>query len=100
MFIVSSRLNDVADFAYRFVCGWDKSIETIGFMQFIRTRHQRTYFCINYPSGALDRFNAYLRISQSLVFHDLFLDALCAKYCLEKWQKTMGELRKQLLRHV
>jgi hypothetical protein len=69
-------------------------------MQFIRTCHLRTYFCINYPSGALERFKAYLNKTPSLVYRDFFLDALCADDCLKEWGYTIGQRRQRLFDHV
>jgi hypothetical protein len=86
-----------AEYAYRYLCGWDTGT---GFMQFIRTRHLRTYFCINYPSGALERFKAYINKTPSLVYRDFFLDALCADDCSKEWKHTIGQRRELLLGHV
>lgn len=98
LLVLSLRTDcESAEVAYRYLCGWDTGT---GFMQFIRTRHLRTYFCINYPSGALERFKAYLNKTPSLVHRDFFLDALCADDCLKAWQYKIGQRRELLLDHV
>jgi len=98
LLVLSLRTDcESAEVAYRYLCGWDTGT---GFMQFIRTRRLRTYFCVNYPSSALERFKAYLNKTPSLVYRDFFLDALCADDCLKEWQFTIGQQRELLLDHV
>lgn len=96
--VLSPQTNcESAEVTYRYLCGWNTGA---GFMQFVRTRHLRTYFCINYPSGALERFKAYLNWAPSLVYRDFFLNMLCADDCSKEWQYTIGQRRDRLLGHV
>ncbi|PSN71711.1 hypothetical protein BS50DRAFT_234525 [Corynespora cassiicola Philippines] len=84
------------EICYRYVCGWDTGA---GITQSIRTRNTITYFCINYPSQALDRLQAYLQADPSLAYRDFFLDALCADDSLKQWQIDIGQRRSLLLYH-
>ncbi|KAF2263761.1 hypothetical protein CC78DRAFT_266653 [Lojkania enalia] len=83
-------------FSYRYVCGWDTGIS---FTQFLRTHHSRTYFCINYPCLAFDRFKSYLQHNPKLAYREFFLDALAADDSLDVWQTNIGKRREMLLGH-
>lgn len=72
----------------------------VGFTQFIRTRHQTTYFCINYPPHALTRLETLLEHDPSLAHRDFFLDALAADQNSKQWQYLIAQHRKELMFHV
>src|SRR3990170_4713915 len=90
-------ITGTTEMSYRYVCGWDTGF---GFTQFIRIRHQRTYFCINYPRRARARLEAYLQHDPMLAHREFFFDALAADDGLKQWQLNIGERRASLLRYV
>ncbi|KAF2271805.1 uncharacterized protein EI97DRAFT_243409 [Westerdykella ornata] len=79
---------------YRYLCGWDVGVS---FTQFIRTRGEVTYFCINYPSRAREKLEAYLRQHPSYAYREFFIDAVAANDCFKGWQLVVGERRESLL---
>lgn len=99
LYLIYETNSEFAEIAYRYTCGWESDTGT-GFTQFTRTRNLRTYFCINYPSAALDRFKEDTKRTPSLVYRDFFLDALCEDDCLKGWQHSISERRELLLDHV
>ncbi|KAF2687246.1 hypothetical protein K458DRAFT_415510 [Lentithecium fluviatile CBS 122367] len=80
--------------SYRYICGWDSGK---AFIQFLRTRYQTTYFCINCPSRTRERFEGYLAKNPKFAFRDFFIDALIADDSLKMWQEDIGERRNRLL---
>ncbi|KAF2645001.1 hypothetical protein P280DRAFT_535697 [Massarina eburnea CBS 473.64] len=82
------------EICYRAHCGWDTGVS---YIQFIRTGNHTTYFCINYPSRALDRFMALLEADPSMAYRDFYLDALAADDAQKQWRFTIGQHRNMLL---
>jgi hypothetical protein len=69
----------------------------VGYIQSIRTGNQTTYFCINYPTRALDIFMTTVKSNPSIAFRDFYLDALAAKVNSEQWRFIIGQRRNHLL---
>jgi len=86
-----------SELCYQYRCGWDTGVS---FTHLIRSRRQTTYFCINYPLSAFERFQAVLKKHPHLAHRDFFLDALVADECLKQWQFEIGHRRDVLLRLV
>ncbi|KAF2745121.1 hypothetical protein M011DRAFT_527898 [Sporormia fimetaria CBS 119925] len=84
------------EFAYRYICGWDRGVS---YIHFLRTEHTRTYFCINYPSRAREKITAYLKRYPEFAYRDFFLDAVAADDCLKEWHLNIGERRESVLHH-
>ena len=72
-----------AEVCYRNTCGWDTGV---GYIQSIRKGNQTTYFCINYPSRALDRFMASIKTNPSIAYRDFYLDILAAEDTCKQWR--------------
>ncbi|KAF2828409.1 hypothetical protein CC86DRAFT_465246 [Ophiobolus disseminans] len=85
--LVSSEL------CYQYRCGWDTGVS---FIHSIRTRHRTTYFCINFPSYALERLKAVIKSQPSVAYRDFFLDALVADDSLKQWQFEISHRRDAL----
>ncbi|KAF1959736.1 hypothetical protein CC80DRAFT_545178 [Byssothecium circinans] len=81
---------------YRAHCGWDTGV---GYIHSIRTSTQTTYFCVNYPSRALDRFKAALTADPENAYRDFYLDGLAADDACKQWRFTIGQRRNLLLTH-
>ncbi|KAF2872052.1 hypothetical protein BDV95DRAFT_571294 [Massariosphaeria phaeospora] len=81
---------------YRNSSGWNNGP---AFTQFVRTRFNRTYFCINYPSRAIVRLKEYIEQDSNLLYRDFFLDLLAAHESLKEHQFNIGDRREQLLKH-
>jgi hypothetical protein len=69
----------------------------LSFMQYTRTRNNSTFFCINYPDGALHRLKKHLQRDPALAFREYFLDALAAADCMAAWKSTISRNRRVLV---
>jgi hypothetical protein len=69
-------------------------------MHSIRTPRQTTYFCLNYPSGAIERLERCVKQHSYVVHRNLFLDTLAADDSMKQWQYAIGQRREALHVHV
>ncbi|CAI6340206.1 unnamed protein product [Periconia digitata] len=84
------------EMCYRSQSGWSNGVL---YIQSIRTATQTIYFCINYPTYAMDRLIISLNFSPNVIHQDLYLDTLAAVDSCRQWREIIGLRRHKLLRH-
>ena len=57
-----------------------------------------TYFCLNYPARALQRFTEIIHKDPAQVHRKFLLDILAVSECLDAWQIVISRKRSQLVK--
>ncbi|KAF3034854.1 hypothetical protein E8E11_004446 [Didymella keratinophila] len=88
---------ELASVCYQYRCGLDTGVS---FIHAKRAKDAITYFCINYPSGARERFEAIVKQQdrREVLRRHFFLDTLAADDSLKQWQFDIGRKRVDLFR--
>ncbi|KAF1837364.1 hypothetical protein BDW02DRAFT_491758 [Decorospora gaudefroyi] len=81
------------EISYQYRVGWDT---VVSFNQFVRTRTQSTYFCVNFPACAMARLENIVKRKPGLLYRDLLIDSLVADDSLKQWQFEIGSRRDLL----